>query len=294
MREIDAKSMVIFVKHKRSWYTWNVYPKMLIVRNLSYFEYLVVPKDGKLVLPDDLPFRFNTRIESYFENGIVVQSIPHQKKIITRKGILEGNGVWIVADDCTKRGQYGDVDGIRQFMSVEIDEDAAKKIKNHSDSQTSFKPLSLYHGTTPECIEKIFSFTICPSYGGMLGDAVYVGTFWKAVRFATMTQDYKHREGALLRVLVMARSVVDLPRPGWYCKCEDCLSSRKINQIADHDGTFLNTFDCVHVNTCDKLKNEEWALGPMCMFVVTHAAIVDPSSLGGAHHDPLYRKSKII
>jgi len=268
---------------------------MLVVRFHSFYEYLLVPFEGRLILPPTLPQRYATRVESESQGIVGVKSLASAPARIQKDDILRGNGVWIVSDDCSLRGATLTLPGIRQFLGIPIDEVAALTILRHGSTGSTKKssPLALYHGTASENVDRILASSIQLSASGMLGPAVYAGTLWKAVRFATLTQDYAHRSGALIRILVFPQTILEFPRDGWKCTCEKCAGNRAAT-IADHAGLWSKVADCAHVKCCEAVKNEEWALSRECRFVVTHAALVDASTLAGPHHDPYYRGAQIL
>lgn len=262
---------------------------MLIIRFNEFFEYLVIPSQDTLILPLEIPERYKNRIFKKENEIIQVKSSSKEILHISRNDILKGNGVWIVADDCTQRGGIGDVEHSRQFFNIKIDDYAASKILLHS-LKSNIYPISVYHGTESSSIKSILKTTINPSFG-MLGTAVYVGTFWKAVRFACMSQDYKFREGSLLRILAFPKKIIDFPYVGWTCKCSKCKYD-KFAKVADHEAVWKTMGNVAHVTVCEGVKNEEWALN--CDFIITHYADVDSKSSPGLHHDPYFRKYKIL
>ena len=267
---------------------------MLVVRFSEFHEYLLVPRDGQLCLPKCLPDRFKLRVKNHAANFTEVDSRHHGIMKLKRSDILQGNGIWIVSDDCKARGGYGEIPHKRQFMNISIDEDAANAIELHASNNSYVKPLSIYHGTSRTAEESIMRGSLHPSLKGMLGSGIYCGTFWKAVRFACMSQDYHHRDGIIIRLLCFPQATAKFPNKDWVCPCGNCLKAQKKSRVSDHDGLWKEFADSAHVSSCDEIKNEEWALSSKCKFKITHYSDVDSATLGGAHHDPLYRCQQIL
>jgi hypothetical protein len=61
-------------------------------------------------------------------------------------------------------------------------------------------PIIVYHGTAKDNVKMISKEGLKPSMG-MLGHAIYLGSFWKAYRYAIMNVDFALRPGALFRVM---------------------------------------------------------------------------------------------
>lgn len=330
--------------------------------SLTFVEYLLVPhtagaagaSDGGvcLRLPHELPARFGGRalrtdVIRRCGNGVTEETtavavasaafdcIQH----VTWGGIVAGSGVWIVADDCSPRGAFAPA-GVAarvQWMSVPVDEGDATLLRSlHGTiralagiSPDAPDPLSLYHGTATAAVPAISASGLLATHG-MLGEGVYVGTLWKAARFASMTQAYEPRPGAVLRVLCFATKFAELPRPSWACACERCTphsepvapltSSGTVEAGARASGLGLSATICDHasvwaregwdgaharvsdvpVGTCRDgtpkylLRNEEWVIRPS-LVVPSHVAEVDAATLssGGVHYEPLHRGARI-
>lgn len=86
--------------------------------------------------------------------------------------------------------------------------------------------------------------------GGMLGAAVYLGTFWKATRFAARTQDYKIRDGSVMRVLAFPQrdKIATLPKVGRILrKPGESVKDFAFREIADESGAWKEEYDGVYV-----------------------------------------------
>lgn len=258
-----------------------------------WLEYLLVPFNSVLILPTDIPIRYVHRIISSKHNITEVKSAYSESHDhVSLKTILNGNGIWIVASDCLTRGK-----DLPHFMNIPIDLKCADEIIYHSDQNNTYdNPLSLYHGTADnllnECIKELK-----PSFG-MLGNAIYLGTFWKACRFATRDQKYIIRNGSLLRYLVFSKNMIEYPKNDWKCECSKCKNDSWAAHISDHLNMWSHTGDAVHASPClgngyrndgEKkwaLKNEEWAVN--CPILLTHTADINLNTIE-PHYDPLQR-----
>jgi len=279
--------------------------------NNIFIEYLLVFTNDVLHIPLSLPQRYTSRIV-YSRDIEGIQCIcvkSHSEKevqYVTKQGLLHGNGVWIVADDCTPRGAIEDVPNMSTFMSFKIDETAAEVVlcveKSLCTLQKLQSPLSLYHGTSIDNISSILS-TGLQLTNGMMGLAIYLGTIWKAARFAVLGQDYMKRNGSVFRVLCFPSKIATFPRDNWICKCQKCLLNSWASCIVDHFGLWQNDYDCAYVKTTKSeqlgkdgspkylLRNDEWAVTSQTF--LTHYANINDKYLYGPHYDPKFRNISI-
>ena len=171
------------------------------------------------------------------------------------------------------------------------------------------EPRVVYHGTARENVRSIVSEGLRPTFG-MVGLAVYFGTFWKAFRFATRTQTYEKRPGAMLRYYAFWRRVqyklpTDAP-----CACDKCqkllrkratteekAKNRLMAVFADHNRTWTQqngyVYDAILVMPVvdGPIKNME------CACVDDSLVLLD--SIGHAestteHHEPFHRDLMIV
>lgn len=271
-------------------------------RERTFIEYLLVFSNEILENPSCLPDRYSDRIELVSTiNGIQcckVRSAFSELQLVSRKSLLAGNGVWIVSDDCTPRGGFEHVSHRITFLTFDIDLSTAKDILLVDRELGFTSPLSLYHGTDRSYVSSIIARGLSPSYG-MMGRAIYLGTLWKAARFAILGQNYEKRKGSIFRVLSFPTSTAKFPREGWICRCKKCLETQWARTIVDHEGHWQLDHDCAHVQATRGegffadgspkylLKNEEWAILPKTLCIATHCAQVEDSY--GEHYDPLQR-----
>lgn len=269
-----------------------------------------------LCLPKTLPERYKSRIDIikiFPENQTlyVVQSISTKTCEKICKNKLEiCSGIWLTANDAKLQGSYitdsNELDGGKsQFMGCTIDHVASNVVvdfekrcrsSNYFGNDLQY-PLSLYHGTPHSNAEKILHENrLMPTFG-MLGHAVYVGTFWKAARFSCYSQDHQKLEkGTIFRLLAFPSNISTFPRKDWMCDCEKCLAFEFGSQVSDHKSTWQKSFDCAHAmptksnDICrdgsfkHPLRNEEWAMRDDVKIFLTHYAEVDMSTVGESYN----------
>lgn len=149
-----------------------------------------------------------------------------------------------------------------------------------TNASTGGRMMVLYHGTSADaavCITTARGFR--PSTAGMLGGGgVYLGSFWKATRYAVWDATYGARPttGCILRVLVHAqdaRRVATFHRAGavraW---------AQSHPQLPP-----------LHVACCMPstalVSNEEWCVDP-ALCVVRHVGELDASTMDTARWNP--------
>jgi len=265
-----------------------------LYNNISFHEFLFIPIDGKLYICKNVE-RFKERIltQSFIAemNTVIikVKSTAFPCDEISSEKLKNSNGVWIVPNDCMPKGEnkFEKIAGKAQFYDIEICEKDASHIlklcsKVWPGSQTY--PMSLYHGTSKNRREEIVHDGGLQETFGMLGDAVYLGTFWKASRFAAFDKNYHAQEGEVYRTLVFVKEFQEFPLEHWACFCCDL-------DISDHKGIWKLLFDGAHVNignTKGKLRNEEWAVKQRVQFI-THVA-----GIQSYEYTPYKRNIKIV
>lgn len=165
------------------------------------------------------------------------------------------------------------------------------------DTSIDYDPYVVYHGTSKANVKSIVGQGLKPSFG-MLGQAVYFGTFWKAYRFAVRTQDYKLREGSVFRCYAFwnkklaFRTMLSSP-----CQCEACkaMGSCPQTRIADHLGQWASLKHYIAVlaiaEPSGPIKNEEYASiddSHVLLDTVGHCIATTE------HHEPLSRSFEIL
>lgn len=129
-----------------------------------------------------------------------------------------GDIVWLVADDVRARGQSPEEpEGISAWMGVRCCKsltDRWHKLERIPQEPAGYvAPIAMYHGTHVRAVRGIIAEGLFETMG-MVGKGVYVGTFWKATRYAMYDAQYNPRPpgtGMVLRVLVFPSSAGTAP-----------------------------------------------------------------------------------
>lgn len=247
------------------------------------------------------------------DNWINLQGVkslgPNGASLRTKKDICS-DGTWACFADLQPKGgsplgAKPIISYIAVFLGVPIDPFVYRLlywhrtcIYNYANSigfvcSLSEEPRVVYHGSAKVNVKSIlkngFELTL-----GMFGLAIYFGSFWKAVRFATLTQEYEKRQGAVFRcysfwserpvLRYMARDP---------CECEKCLGhDTPGNRVADHLGLWKKSSDFVvaYPELGGPIKNEEYACASNKSIFIDTVGYINSNS---EHHDPWDRK-KII
>lgn len=136
----------------------------------------------------------------------------------------------------------------------------------------------LYHGTgEEEACAILSSGRLLPSVHGMMGPAVYLGSFWKAVRFAHFYSDWGRGirpSSAVVRLLVDTGPRVGVLKytPPFLlppCQCATCSDGtvpHALRRLVDHDGVWRRQYSALLIPPGTwapgkwLVKNAEWAL----------------------------------
>jgi hypothetical protein len=261
----------------------------------EFYEYLVEFKDGVLCQPEALPERYSTRTKGvtqyvYGTSMVEVDSLAFPEcEAMSLAKVQKSLGIWIVVSDCIPKGHYTpeSIDGKAQYFSIPIEFLTRMGISQASILLRDSGPEVLYHGTMKENTMNILASGLQHS-DGMLGKGSYLGTFWKATRYACLTQDYKPQEGVVFRVFAFPQNIKELPDGKWKCQC-GC----KTPDIADHTSEIPSDIHLTqsHLSKDGRVKNEEWLIKGRT-FLQQHA-LVDETTFPSPHYDPLYRGTRI-
>jgi hypothetical protein len=277
-----------------------------------------------LQMPLVIPSRYESRalLHTRDVHGIPifhVDSAAFSKPVLTNAESITHNGVWVVPADARAAGSLPDF-GIRERrcvfgIHILYTEEFLAAVCAHFPSAAALPTHVLYHGTAAEAWEGICASGLEPTFG-MLGTGVYMGTFWKATRFAALTQSYQPRkDGIILRAYVHAPRLYTfddmLFRPAYDCPCARCTAAKESGDSAqieraaytDHEtrwalcpevcGAEVLPQRCKSEPTLWILKNAEWCLRPQCIHVQLGARL-DLKTMEDAHYDPLKRSQKIL
>ena len=223
--------------------------------------------------------------------------------------------VWLVGDDFTPRGGFKPEnveDKPVYFDTVISTTDSLKVLRHkHDISQLlhcNIEPLALYHGSGADKRELIIKQGLKLSFG-MLGDAVYLGTFFKACRYASRQQNYEFRnEGVIFRCLAFAlpTKTKQYPLQEYACTCKKCTEEKSgFEKVSDHFAQWNGgPFSCAEVLVSYEpfgfkkggepkylCKNAEWAFRPENVLVQEFLNL-DLSTVWSPHYHPLQRNCK--
>jgi hypothetical protein len=225
---------------------------------------------------------------------------------------------WLVINDFVPRGEFKpeSIKNKSMYFNIEISENESFKVLKHNEEincilKCNFNPLSLYHGSGLDRKDSILKFGVYPSFG-MLGTAVYLGTFFKACRYAARHQNYEFRKdgGLLFRCLAFIdfKKICKYPLNGYHCACEKCKhDSFGFEYVSDHLSKWnTGPFSCAEIIVSDKpfgikktgekkylCKNSEWGFRKESVFVKEYLCI-DMSSVEGPQYNPLQRNVNCI
>ena len=293
-----------------------------IVRTIQGFAEVLV-MGVPLRAPAAVPPRYLHRVYARTEcRGMevlhVYSSVFKTPSLLDRVSIAQ-SGVWIVAADAIPAGEVLE-EGVAAKCSVfglPLAE-SFEAIAEVCSSVCAPRPqpnLVLYHGSSSSNWMSIAATGLRPSKG-MLGMGVYMGSFWKATRFAARTQEYQLREegGCISRVYVFAASLHAMPArqtPAYVCPCDECATLMKhgspasLERLAhtDHesrwaadetcDGLYLEPRRCETDARRWIVRNAEWCVRPRCLSV-QNGARLDMQSVFAERYDPLQRSQTIL
>lgn len=285
-----------------------------------FVEVLVVYREetNSLVLPPVLLPRYAARVKLTLSPFCaLVKSAPYEGVNVLARSDLAAGGTWVALDDFQPKGAIPDmgVRGASTFFGIPFSPEVLTLVEQHLPALTSLtpaQPLVFYHGTGMEPFESICEHGLQETQG-MLGQGAYVGTFWKACRFAARTQDYKIRDaGILLRCLVFPTASGFLEatsKDKQPCACAKCAAKEKtihsiaVTKICDHQSTWrVHGWDGIHVPSHgihdehgtykSVVTNEEWIVKKELVHC-TAAMLLDMDSFTKTIYDPMERVQRV-
>jgi len=248
-----------------------LYCRLRTYKTIKFLEYYLC-SNGSVVLdlPQEALPRFRGRelapclqLET-LSVILVSSSVPIGPIRRTKEDILR-DGAWASYYDAMPKGLPV---GIASLHGIHINAELSPlflsvmpKIYQHFALSFLDEPYVVYHGTCKDSVKSIIKEGFQSTFG-MLGHAIYTGSFWKAFRFATMKQDYTFRQGAVLRCYAFWPVVWVRNASSKKCQCKDCFSSTY--NIPDHEGHWAKMADAVMVWPTwpvekGHIKNEEYA-----------------------------------
>lgn len=263
---------------------------MEILRGDSSSPELLAFLRGELLdLPEEVPARLEGRVRDVLGTTIAF-SLPHAKPWLSSRASLEKNGIWLCGGDARARG------GVEpRVFGIPLSRRLLAAL-----GKLPCEWRVLYHGTGAEAHASISMLGLLAS-AGQLGHGVYLGSFWKACRFAGRDQDYCLREQPIV-YRVLARRVAQLfyPRDGWKCECPRCEKLEVSRAAACDHGRTWSSGECGRL-LCTQYadggwttRNEEWCYARNDVIRLCEAMPLDKTSINGPHYDPLQRDIRIL
>jgi len=275
--------------------------------------------------------RFEGRIVHSFEYAsrvqvCLVKSELRRKETLTKEQLIQ-YGIWTVYHDWCPLGVPPS--GFPNVYGMPIQKDLYTNhlplwhrvyrefTTNDANIDILQEPRVVYHGTSRDALDWILRSELKPSFG-MLGTAIYFGSFWKSFRFATRTQTYERRPGAIIRCYAFWDTMYLKSRQDPSCLCEKCQKSVRrrgiakiekerlllVTKLCDHTMLWNTTKQCeaVHVKPIDltendvqrglrsPIQNEEYACIDASSISIESIAFATSTT---EHHEPLNRSVSI-
>ena len=276
----------------------------------EFWEVLLVLEGQSWVVPATPPSKYSSRVLRSEGTTHWISSQRHTQPYYTNTSLLSSDGMWACESDFVARGGvppalFGMALPSNPFDGLTLLE---------SWKSSLYQVRVAYHGTSREAFHAIsvhgFKCTL-----GMLGNGIYVGSFWKACRFAARNQEYQERASpTLIRMLWKCNDadILHFPRKwidGW-CLCGKCyLSEFKTYCAHTYDWSMEavapppkpgggvwkagQLFPCKAPSGKWVTQNEEWVLNPECVHSIQQAVQLDMTSIARPHYDPLQRDIRI-
>jgi hypothetical protein len=287
---------------------------MFIVRFQDYWEVLVLYDAKHWKLPSEIPAKYLSRVlkRDQTELFVWVHSIRHTDPYYASSSTFK-DGLWICKDDFTARGGVPP-----SVFGCPI---SAKNPCDHSIleqwSPTLCHIRVAYHGTSREAFHSIATHGFNNTFG-MLGTGIYVGSFWKACRFAARDQQYQEREQPIvIRLLWKCREedILKFPRSfeDGFCLCSKCYGNPEQKAFCAHtyDWSANSSFPppkpfyrgswkagqllpTKYPSGKWATQNEEWVLNASLIQGIAQAVQLDRSSIARPHYDPLQRNITFV
>lgn len=153
---------------------------------------------------------------------------------------------WVCLDEIERTGRvchHPIAEGVRTVFAHRA---IRATMLAHADGSPAFMARVWYHGTHADNLVSIRDGGLRASPPGrMLGAAVYLGDFYKAVRFGFHHSDWSprkdHERGAVVRVAVLADESNTLTMGDEPCECHACskLSPDRAAMV-DHHGKWMH------------------------------------------------------
>ena len=267
-------------------------------------EVLVILQDGVFDFPTRVPEKYEGRTRKTdlpFVHQVL--STPFDTMTPASRKSFEVHGMWITEDDTICKGNVAPrVFGIPLSAAVCS---AWLAVPVESSKSGPWRVCVGYHGTDSQALSSIFTNSLMPSLG-QLGIGVYLGSFWKACRFAARDQDYAWRKDpVVIRVLWLCNTQKQLTFPKKSpCRCIK-FCSRKSDEKARACGHEL------HWPTEERWQsgflppaqfsdgkwithNEEWVMPSSALERLQQVVRIDLRTVNGPNYDPEQRNIEIL
>jgi len=267
-------------------------------------EVLVTLQGGVFEFPQSIPSKYEGRTKCT-DLPFVHQVLSTPFDTMTPANItsFKSHGMWITEDDTRPRGNVSArVFGIPLSASVCSGWLAIPTVVSKSGP---WRVCVGYHGTDASVLPSIFTHSLSPSLG-QLGMGVYVGSFWKACRFAVRDQEYAFRKDpVVIRVLWLCDTQKQLVFPRKSpCRCASFCArkSDEKRRACGHD-IFWPTQDvwqsgflppCQFSDGKWITRNEEWVMPSSALERLQQVVRIDLASVNGPHYDPEQRNIEIL
>jgi len=273
-----------------------IYCRLRRIPQADFVEIYVHSVSEALELPKAPVKRFHGRSSQVLPGLYKVDSCAFDVQT-RRLADIRSHGAWISFGDLALRGSTPTQEAKATYFGLEISEATVQYLwanKGLIETVGPVGPMAVYHGTDKANVKDILRDGFHQSFG-MLGTAIYFGSFWKAFRFATLTQDYEPRSGAVLRCYASWPSVKVLDGQS-KCTCSLCCSRCPGgNPQADHEALWAESHTAVAAVPLASwpkgIKNEEFACRDSSTIHVDSVAFVKSST---EHHEPYNRSLCIL
>lgn len=302
---------------------------MLCCRFNTLWEFFVLLTHEGFSLPSEIPSQYQNRItySNQEKTWCLIKSAPHEVSTRTSKLFLQKSGIWICEGDCESFG------GISPCVfGIPLTEKTLTTFETHRSELHHYLQSKLqcawitsrvsYHGTSHEHYLGICAQGFKSSFG-MLGTGVYLGSFWKACRFAARDQEYKFRDTpTVIRIVWTCKSedILHFPRKIMYCLCSECYLRQEQKSFCGHTldwqthaKVYPEKTPREYVEGQDKryyagylkpckfpnsekfiTQNEEWVVNPSCIHRIAESVVLNLDSVEKPFYNPLQRNIQFL
>jgi hypothetical protein len=267
-------------------------------------EVFVTMQGGVFDFPARIPKKYRGRTRSTDSPFVhEVLSTPFDTITPACRVSFEAHGMWITEDDTVPKGN---VDARVFGIPLSSDVCAAwSAVPVEASKAGAWRVRVGYHGTDVSALPSICTNSLKPSLG-QLGFGVYVGSFWKACRFAVRDQDYSFRSNpVVVRVLWLCNTQKQLVFPQKSpCPCSTfcALKSEEKRRACGHELHWLteerwqNGFLPPSQFSDGKwiTRNEEWVMPTSALERLQQVVRINVESVNGPNYDPEQRNIEII